>query len=345
MTTERYTKGSMSDNPLVSVVIPTYNRTRQTIAAIESVLAQTYPYVEVIVVDDGSTDGSEAVIERFVSQKTNGRHRVLFLSQPNQGASVARNTGIAKAQGEYIAFLDSDDVWLPEKLEWQLKALEKFKDECRVCVTDARQINDSGMDCRTFESAGRHYQQSIGIERSASRLLAQSFCGFWTSSLLVRTDLIREIGGFNIDISFAEDRDLEFRLSLVTCIAYVNIPLILTDRNPTPPGVTWRPWDKPEVQFREQQRMLENWLRMGALLPSDVRKLVERALGALLSQETNWHLENLRYPEARQAISKAVKYRTTPGTVVKLALTWLTPALARGIAPKTRPIGTGGHAS
>lgn len=335
----------MSDRPLVSAVIPTYNRTQQTIAAIESALAQTYPYFEVIVVDDGSNDGSDQVIERFVSQKSNASHRVLFLRQPNQGASVARNTGIAAAQGEYIAFLDSDDVWSPEKLEWQVKALEQFKDECCVCVTDARLVNDTGMDKGSFESAGRHYQQTIGIERSASKLLGQSFCGFWMSSLLARADTIRQIGGFDPKISFVEDRDLQFRLSLVTSIAYVNKPLIRSDRTPTPPGLTWRPWDKQEVQFRQQQSMLESWLRIGAPLPPDVRSIVKRALGALHSQQANWHLENLRYAEARHAVAKAVRYKTTPGTVVKFALTWLAPALARTIAPKTRPIGTDGHAS
>lgn len=335
----------MSGRSLVSVVIPTYNRTRQTLAAIESVLAQTYPHFEVIVVDDGSIDGSGEVVERFVNQKTNRCHRVLFLSQRNQGASVARNTGIAEARGEYIAFLDSDDVWAPEKLEWQLKALEQYKDECCACVTDARLVNSSGMDRGSFETQGRHYRQTIGIDRGATIALAQSFCGFWMSSLLARADTIRQIGGFNPDIFFAEDRDLHFRLSLVTSIAYVNKPLIRTDRTPTPPGMTWRSWDKQEVQFRQQQRMLESWLRIGALLPPDVRSTVKGALGALHSQQANWHLENLRYPEARQAISEGVKYKATPARIIKFALTWLAPALARNIAPKTRPIGSGGHAS
>lgn len=345
MENKRYTQRNKTDRLLVSVVIPTYNRTRQTIAAIESVLAQTYPHFEVIVVDDGSTDGSGEIVEQFVNQKTNDRDRILFLSQRNLGASVARNTGIAKAQGEYIAFLDSDDVWAPEKLEWQLKALEQYKDECGACVTDARLVNDSGMDRGSFETQGRHYRQTTGIERSASKLIAHSFCGFWMSSLLVRAGTIRKIGGFNPDISFVEDRDLHFRLSLVTSIAYVNKPLIRTDRTPTPPGMTWRPWDKQEVQFRQQQRMLESWLRIGASLPPDVRSTVKRSLGALHSQQANWHLENLRYPEARQAISEGVKYEATPARVIKFALTWLAPALARNIAPKTRPIGSGGHAS
>jgi len=91
--------------------------------------------------------------------------------------------------------------------------------------------------------------------------------------------------------------------------------------------------------------MLKNWPTMESGLPPRIRGIVKRSLGALHSQQTNWHLENSRYQEARKAISKAVRYKTTPGTVVKLALTWLAPAVARSIVPRTSPIGTGGHAS
>lgn len=334
-----------SYSPLVSVVIPTYNRAQQTIAAIESVLSQTYPNLEIIVVDDGSTDGSDEAIQRFISQRTSGCHRVFFYTQRNQGASVARNTGIAKAQGDYIAFLDSDDVWVPEKLEWQVQALDQLKNECCACVTDARLVNNSGMDIGSFRVLGRDYEQIIGIDRGATISLAQSFCGFWISSLLVRADTIRQIGGLCPDISFVEDRDLHFRLSLVTSIAYVNKQLVRMDRSPSPPGSTSRPWDEAEVQFRQQQLMLEKWLRMDGGLPPVVRRTVKRSLGALHSHWANWYLEKERYPDARQALSRAVKYKITPGTTVKWALTWLAPALARIVAPKTRSIGSGGHSS
>jgi len=334
-----------SYSPHVSVVIPTYNRLQQTIASIESVLAQEYPHFEVIVVDDGSTNGAREAVQRFISQRTNRCHQILFVSQPNQGASIARNTGIAKAQGEYIAFLDSDDVWLPEKLEWQVQAFEQFKNECGGCFTDARLVNSAGMDISSFQAHGRHYEQTVGIDPSAAISLARSFSGFWVSSLLARADMIRQIGGFSPDISFGEDRDLHFRLSLVTSIAYVNKQLIVTDRDPSPPGQTCRPWDKLEVQFRQQEHMLQKWLRMGAVLPAEIRKTVERSLGSLHSHQANWYLENSRYAEAREAVSRAVKYKITFGTTVKCALTWLAPSFARRITPKTRRIGTGGHAS
>src|SRR5208283_2928313 len=231
----------MGYRPFVSVVIPTYNRAQETIAAIESVLAQTYPNFEIIVVDDGSTDGSIEAIQRFTDQRTSYCRQIFFFSQPNQGASAARNTGISKARGEYIAFLDSDDSWEDEKLECQMQALEQFKNECGVCFTDARLVNNSGMDISSFQLHGRNYKQLIGIDRDAVKSLAESFSGFWISSLLVRADLVRQIGGFTGDISFVEDRDFHFRLSLVTSVAYVNKQLIRTDRSPSPPGSGIRP--------------------------------------------------------------------------------------------------------
>lgn len=334
----------MCGAPQVSAVIPTYNRTRETLAAIDSVLATTYRNVEAIVVDDGSTDGSAEVVEQYVQQKAAAGHCVKYFGQKNQGPAGARNRGIREARGEYIGFLDSDDIWMPEKLHWQIKALDHCQNECAACVTDARLVNQAGLDRSCFESQGRQYPDAIGIDRDATGSLARSFC-FWVSSLLVRTDTIRRIGGFNPKILFAEDRDLLFRLSLVTSIAYVNKALIRTDRTPSATGSICRPWDRKEVQFRQQQLMLESWLAMGAELPPDVQKIVEQSLGALHSHCTNWHLENLRYSEARHSVARAVRYRSTVGTVGKFLLTWVAPSLAGRLAPKTRPIGTGGHAS
>jgi glycosyltransferase involved in cell wall biosynthesis len=335
----------MSYKPLVSVVIPTYNRTQQTIAAMESVLAQTYPNFEIIVVDDGSTDGSDQTIQQFIRQRTNSGPQIRFFRQTNHGASVARNTGISEAQGEYIAFLDSDDSWEIDKLEYQVRALQQFKDESAVCFTDARLVNNSGMDISSFQAHGRNYNQVMGIDRDAAKSLAESFSGFWISSLLVRSDIVRQIGGFSPDVSFVEDRDLHFRLSLVTGIAYVNKQLIRTDRTPSPVGSAIRPWDRVEVQFRQQERMLEKWLKMDPALPPELHRTVERTLGALYSHWANWYLENGRYDDARKAVSRALEHKVALGTTVKWALTWLAPALARRIAPKTRPVGTGGHAS
>jgi len=335
----------MNSRPMISVVIPTFNRGKKTIAAVESVLAQTYPNLEIIIVDDGSTDESFQTIQRFVSQSVGESPRIVCVTQKNQGASTARNTGIANARGDYIAFLDSDDCWEPEKLDRQIKALTQLNNQCGVCFTDARLVNDSGMDMSSFQAHRRNYKDPVGIDRHAAKSLAESFSGFWISTLLVRADIARQVGGFSPDISFVEDRDFHFRLALITAVAYVNKQLVRIDRTASVPGASVRPWDKAEVQFRQQEHLYEKWLAMTDQLPPDVRRIVERNLGALQSYWANWYLENRQYAEAREAVSKAVKYKIAPGTTFKWALTWLAPAIARRITPKTRPIGTGGHAS
>ena len=331
--------------PLVSVVIPTYRRRQQTIAAVRSALSQIAADLEVIVVDDGSGDGSDDFLESFFSQNTPEFDRVSFCRQPNQGASAARNTGISRAQGAYIAFLDSDDVWAPDKLKWQLDAFAQLGPTCAACFTDARLTNQAGMNVSSFQEHGRDYRDMVAVDPSATLSLASSFSGFWISTLLVRSEILRQVGGFTRNILFAEDRDLHFRLSLVTSIGYVNKQLVEIDRTPSPPGSNERPWDSHELQFCQQQHMLEQWLAMGDRLAPDVRRTVKSALGALHSSQANWHLENSRYHQARQASALALRYKSRPGTLIKFALAWLLPPLARRVAPKTRRIGTAGHAS
>src|ERR1700751_5211074 len=111
-------------NPKVSVVIPTYNRAEKVRDGIESILAQTLTDLEIIVVDDGSSDNTGKILGETVGG------RIRYYAQTNQGASVARNKGIEEARGEWIAFLDSDDFWEKDKLECQLQALERFSPQC-----------------------------------------------------------------------------------------------------------------------------------------------------------------------------------------------------------------------
>lgn len=111
----------MNKVPTVSIIIPTYNRAHLIERAIESVLHQTYQDFELIIIDDGSTDNTDDIINKF--QKKDDR--IIYLKHDrNKGGSAARNTGIKASRGEYIAFLDSDDEWLPEKLEKQMDFFE-----------------------------------------------------------------------------------------------------------------------------------------------------------------------------------------------------------------------------
>jgi len=141
----------------------------------------------------------------------------------------------------------------------------------------------------------------------AVRDLAKSFYPYWVSALLARTDLVRQIGGFDPQIRFAEDHDFIFRLSLVTPFCYVNKPLVQINRAPSPTGSTCRPWDNYEVRLQGQQRMFEKWLRLEPKVSSEVRKIVVQDLRAFHSSWTNWYLETERYAAAREAVSRAVR--------------------------------------
>lgn len=107
----------------ISVIVPVYNGEKYVAEAIESALGQTRRPLEIVVVDDGSTDGSAEVVQRFVGENTRGLVR--YVRQENGGIGAARNRGIAMAEGDVLALLDADDVWLPQKLEWQMAALAR----------------------------------------------------------------------------------------------------------------------------------------------------------------------------------------------------------------------------
>ncbi|MCK4529078.1 glycosyltransferase, partial [candidate division WOR-3 bacterium] len=127
------------EKPKVSVIIPTYNRVHLIGRAIQSVLEQSYQDFEIIVVDDASTDNTGEVVRSLKDE------RIRYIRhEKNKGAAAARNTGIKVARGEYIAFQDSDDEWLPEKLEKQMKAFDNAPPEVGVVYTDMQRINEDG---------------------------------------------------------------------------------------------------------------------------------------------------------------------------------------------------------
>jgi glycosyltransferase involved in cell wall biosynthesis len=190
----------------VSVIIPTYNRKLWLQQAIDSVLAQTYPNVEVIVIDDGSTDGTrEALLPHYGEQ-------IRYVYQDNQGESHARNHGIALAQGEYLAFLDSDDLWLPEKLAQQVGYLNLHPLSGAVfCL--AWSIDENGQRNPRFPY-GSHFR-SGGF--NAERILQDRYSLGINSTILMRKTAFERTGGFDDRIIYGEDLDFCLRLFLNEC--------------------------------------------------------------------------------------------------------------------------------
>jgi glycosyltransferase involved in cell wall biosynthesis len=315
-------------NPRVSVVIPTYNRAEKVQSAIESALAQTFADLEVIVVDDGSSDGTEHVLGKAFGD------RIRYYFQPNQGVSVARNRGIEEARGEWIAFLDSDDQWENDKLEWQLKAMQRFGSQCGACYTDVQFFNHP--ETRTmFELAENNYrhENEIGVNNDALRLLVQpggAGMVICLSSLLARARDLRKVGGFDASLLYTEDSEFMFRLAMQTGFCYVNRPLVLFDRSPAEDrhvGVS-SAWNRLDFFLQDSQLRLEGLLRLTKDQPPTIRNVVRQQLAAIHSGWVNYYLEAGQSDKARAAATKAVRLNLSLNIAVKWLLTRISPRLA-----------------
>jgi glycosyltransferase involved in cell wall biosynthesis len=315
-------------NPKVSIVIPTYNRAAKVRDTIESVLAQTVTDLEVIVVDDGSSDDTGTVLGKIFGD------RIRYYAQANQGVSVARNKGIAEARGEWIAFLDSDDLWEKEKLEWQFKALERFAPHCAACYADVRLLNNP--ETRTlFQMAegGCRHEETMGVNSDVlTRLVRPGGAGMVVclSSLVARADVVRKTGGFDPNLLYSQDSEFMFRLAMLTGFCYVNRPLVRFDRSPAEirhVGVQSE-WNKFEFWLRDSQMRLEGLLRLSESLPWKVRRVVRERLSSVHSGWTNWYLETGQYRKAREAVSRAARLDLTFNVAAKWLLTWTSPQLA-----------------
>lgn len=189
-----------SQDPKVSIIIPTYNRSTLLPRAINSVLKQTFTKYEIIIVDDHSQDNTPGVIDSFSDPRIRAiRH------ERNKGQSAAINTGISNAEGEYIAFLDDDDEWLPNKLEGQVNILDSSPPNVALVYGWMDRVEDS---TRWLMPAYRNTAEGDIFEDA----LALNIPGP-TIVLLVRTSVSRDIGGFNEDLSRYNDADFICRLA------------------------------------------------------------------------------------------------------------------------------------
>jgi len=198
----------MRDNemPKVSVIIPTYNREEVVSRAIDSALNQTLSDIEIIVVDDASTDGTISVLESY------GNQIRYFCHNHNQGGSAARNTGISQAKGNYIAFLDSDDMWKPTKLESQINLLRQRSNDWVAAYCGFEQKRSNSL----VEFVDKKFPRKTGIEGGEeliNDILARRFAHGGSSTLLVRRDVIQSMNGF--DEQFQRHQDVEFLIRLL----------------------------------------------------------------------------------------------------------------------------------
>lgn len=182
--------------PKVSVIIPTYNRAALIARALDSVLAQTYKDFDIVVIDDGSVDNTHEVIKPYLA-------RIKYVQQKNGGISVARNRGIQESTGQYIAFLDSDDYWAPEKLQLQVEILDR---DAKVGIVYVRMpiVNEHGevLGMKPNGVSGRNFQELLRVWGDLP-----------TSSVMTRRECFDRLGMFDDDLPPMEDIDMWIRIA------------------------------------------------------------------------------------------------------------------------------------
>lgn len=194
----------------ISVIIPTYNRCGSLRRALASVLAQTYAAAEVIVIDDGSTDTTADLLCTEFPQVT-------YFFQQNRGVSAARNAGIQLATGQWLAFLDSDDEWLPDKLSRQMELLAE-NPNYQVCHTDEIWIRRG----KRVNAMKKHAKRGGWIFRHCLPLCAMS-----PSATMIHRSVFAEVGNFDPSLPACEDYDLWLRITARYPVAFVETPQII----------------------------------------------------------------------------------------------------------------------
>lgn len=208
----------MTDAPLVSVVIPAYNAAWCVRRALDSVLAQTFRDFEVIVVDDGSTDETADVLDDYDAP-------VRVVSKPNGGLSSARNAGIRAATGRYVAFLDADDWWLPEKLTRQVELMED-RSELVFCSTAAR------IEAPDDTSLGEWRCRCDARPTLEAIFVVNAHVAGSGSAVMVRRTVLARVGGFDERLRSLEDIDMWMRLAAVGGYTCIDEPLAVIHKRP-----------------------------------------------------------------------------------------------------------------
>jgi glycosyltransferase involved in cell wall biosynthesis len=291
--------------PLVSVIIPTYNCAPYLSEAIDSVLLQAGVNMEVIVVDDGSTDNTKEVVETY-------GHHITYISQDHRrGAAAARNVGLQHASGEWIAFQDADDIWLPEKLSTQLAALQRYPDARLVCsdvlaFCDREVVRDSLCSQMLKEWCQRNTTEIPDLyygDVYRELMFRNCVC---TITVVAHRNLINEVGMFDETLKIGEDYDLWLKLTRNHPVVYID--RIFSKYRLRDAGLSGSQQMRSLRWLESHTLVREKHLRSNWIPPQYQDAVCER-----LSEncwELGWNcFSEERYTEARAYFLKGLSYR------------------------------------
>jgi glycosyltransferase involved in cell wall biosynthesis len=287
----------LAGEPAVSVVIPTYNRARYVTEAIDSVLAQTYKDREIIVVDDGSTDDTARALKPY-------KRHIRHIRQDNAGVSAARNAGIRAARAEWIAFLDSDDVWRPEKLAVQMEFIKRHPQIVAHAVnTDVPAAEHLAQT--SFLHCDLTLPKPDGVIDKPLPVILRHRTLAIVQSVVCRRDSAAAAGLFDETLSICEDYDFMCRLSLEGSWGYSWEELtVMVRRNEQNAHLAGSRYKDLKRMYGAQERIYSKLLQSEKLAQAD-RPLVESLLAKSLRALGMELLVEGRSGQARDAYSRA----------------------------------------
>lgn len=249
----------------ISVVIPLYNKRTTLVRAINSVFDQIFLPEEIIVVNDGSTDGSEQIVIKLNNPK------IKLYNQPNQGVSSARNKGIREAMGDWIAFLDADDEWMKEYLETITLLSEKYP-QCSV-LASSYFLQDYTSAKKNIILKKLPFTGESGILSNYFEIASISHPPLWTSAVVVRKSALESIGGFPVGVRSGEDLLTWARLAIKYSIAYTTKPnsIFIQDRSHELSFMPTRLHDENDFVENELKGM---YLNSSDSIKKDIRKYI-----------------------------------------------------------------------
>lgn len=275
----------MTENHFVTVIIPTHNRANYLAEAINSVLGQTYKNYEIIVADDGSTDSTSEIIKQFGD-------KIRYFYQQNRGPSAARNTGIKNARGDLVAFIDSDDLWLPDKLSQQVQLFDK--NHRLGLVSSAYYSCDSNLNVTRVIKEDKLTDKKHILKKLFIRNI------FPTPTVLVKKECFEKVGLFNESYGFAEDWEMWVRIALEYDLAYIETPLCQCRRH------------NSSITFQREQENFNDWMKV---IKENFKRGNKRdaniSYKVLLRKSLSWYYLNVSYHySCKSDFGNEMKYLT-----------------------------------
>jgi glycosyltransferase involved in cell wall biosynthesis len=285
----------MRNQPGVSVIIPTFNRANVISETIDSVLAQTYRDIEIIIVDDGSTDDTAKKLSIY-------GNKIRIVYQLNAGTSAARNRGIEVSTAKIIAFQDSDDLWKPTKLERQVSLLDRLDSSAPCCLCNAvmQNLYGDGRELLSFDISGISSRYPEGLWLNVTEVLA-SRAVLFNQTVAVRREALEKVGGFDPELRNAEDYDLALRLSLEGPWGFIVEPLTI-----------WRAGASnslSKMAVQDQIGLKQNEIKIFERMLARVKDTGQERIERLLNKRLGEFRRRLALAQLSQAESGSAQFR------------------------------------